>query len=159
MVFLVMYRCKSWTIKKAEHWRIDAFELWCWRRLLRVSWTARRSNQSTQKEISPEYSLEGLMLKLQSLAIWCEELTHGKDPDAGKDWRRGEGDDRGWDGWMASLIQWTWVWVNSGVGDGQGGLVCCSPWGQTGWATELNWEYAQTPWPSLNSKVQDSNSC
>ena len=62
---VVMYRCESWTIKKAEHWRIDAFELWCWRRLLRVPWTARRSNQSILKEISPEYSLEGLMLKLQ----------------------------------------------------------------------------------------------
>ena len=66
MVFpVVMYRCESWTIKKAEHWRIDAFELWCWRRLLRVSWTARRSNQSILKEISPEYSFEGLMLKLK----------------------------------------------------------------------------------------------
>ena len=66
MVFpVVMYGCESWTIKKAEHWRIDAFELWCWRRLLRVPWTARRSNQSILKEISPEYSLEGLMLKLK----------------------------------------------------------------------------------------------
>ena len=66
MVFpVVIYGCESWTIKKAEHWRIDAFELWCWRRLLRVSWTARRSNQSIWKEISPEYSLEGLMLKLK----------------------------------------------------------------------------------------------
>ena len=66
MVFpVVMYRCESWTIKKAEHWRIDAFELWCWRRLLRVPWTAMRSNQSILKEISPEYSLEGLMLKLK----------------------------------------------------------------------------------------------
>ena len=62
---VVMYGCESWTIKKAEHWRIDAFELWCWRRPLRVPWTARRSNQSTLKEISPEYSLEGLMLKLK----------------------------------------------------------------------------------------------
>ena len=67
MIFpVVMYECESWTIKKAEHRRIDAFELWCWRRLLRVPWTARRSNQSVLKEISPEYSLEGLMLKLQS---------------------------------------------------------------------------------------------
>ena len=74
----VMYGCESWTIKKAEHWRIDAFEMWCWRRLLRVTWTARRSSQSILKEISPEYSLEGLMLKLklQYLATWCEELTH-----------------------------------------------------------------------------------
>ena len=67
VVFLVfMYGCESWTIKKAEHQRIDAFELWCWRRLLQVPWTARRSNQSVLKEINPEYSLEGLMLKLQS---------------------------------------------------------------------------------------------
>ena len=81
MVFpVVMYGCESWTIKKAEHWRIDAFELWCWRRLLRVPWSARRSNQSIVKEISPEYSLGGLMLKvkLQSLATWCEELIHWK---------------------------------------------------------------------------------
>ena len=75
---VVMYGCERWTIKKAEHWRIDAFELWCWRRLLRVPWTARRSNQSILKEISPEYSLEGLMLKLklQYLPTWCEEPTH-----------------------------------------------------------------------------------
>ena len=74
MVFpVVMYGCESWTINKSEQWRIDAFELWCWRRLLRVPWTARRSNQSILKEISPEYSLEGLMLqlKLQYLASWC----------------------------------------------------------------------------------------
>ena len=117
MVFLVvLHGCEDWTIKKAEHWRIQAFELWCWRRLLRVPWTARRFNQSILKEISPEYSLEGLMLKLklQYLATWCEELTHGKNPWC---WERlkagGEEDDRGWDGWMASLTWWTWVWVNS----------------------------------------------
>ena len=83
MVFpVVTYGCESWNIKKAEHWRTDAFELWCWRRCLRVPWTARRSNQSILKEISLEYSLEGLMLKLKSntLAIWCEELTHSKRP-------------------------------------------------------------------------------
>ena len=81
MIFpVVMYGCESWTIKKAEDWRIDAFELWCWRRLLRVPWTARKSNQSILKEISPEYSLEGLMLKLklQYFGHWCEELTHWK---------------------------------------------------------------------------------
>ena len=118
MVFaVVMYGCESWTIKKAECWRIDALELWCWRRLLRVSWTARRSNQSILKEISPEYSLEGLMLKVNSstLATWCKELTHLKRLWY---WERlkagGEGDDRGWDGWMVSLTQWTWVWVSSG---------------------------------------------
>ena len=83
MVFpVVIYGCECWTIKKAECWRIDAFELWCWRRLLRVSWTAKRSNQSILKEISPEYSLEGLMLmlKLQYLANWCKELIHLKRP-------------------------------------------------------------------------------
>ena len=91
MVFpVVAYGYESWTVRKAEHRRIDAFELWCWRRLLRVSWTARRSNQLVLKEISPEYSLEGLMLKLKchTLAAWCEELTHWKNPDAGKDWRQ-----------------------------------------------------------------------
>ena len=81
MVFpVVMYGPESWTIKKAEHLRVDAFELWCWRRLLRVPWTARRSNQSILNEISPGCSLEGLMLKLNSniLATSCEELTHWK---------------------------------------------------------------------------------
>ena len=112
MVFpVVMYGCESWTIKKAECWRIDAFELWCWRRCLRVPWTARRSNQSILKEISPEYSLEGLMLKLRLQYFvhlmqrpWCwERLKVG-----------GEGDDKGWDGWMSSLMRWTWVWIGSG---------------------------------------------
>ena len=111
MVFpVVMYGCESWTIKKAGHWRIDAFELWCWRRLLRVPWTARRTNQSILKEISPEYSLEGLMqkLKLQYFGAWCKELTHLKRPWYWERLKAGrEGDDGGWDGWMASLTQWT----------------------------------------------------
>ena len=117
MVFLVvMYGCESWTIKKAECWRIDAFELCCWRRLLRVPWTATRSNQSILKEISSEYSLEDWCWCWNSntLATWCEELTHWKRPWC---WERlkagGEGGDRGWDGWMASLTQWTWVWASS----------------------------------------------
>ena len=89
-VFLVnTYGCENWTIKKTEHQRIDAFELWCWRRLLRVPWTARRSNQSILKEISPEYSLEGLMLKLklQYFVISSDAKSglNGKDPDSGKD--------------------------------------------------------------------------
>ena len=114
MVFpVVMYECESWTIKKAERRRI---ELWCWRRLLRVPWTARRSNQSILKEISPGFPLEGLMLKrkLQYFGhlMWRADL---KRPWC---WERlkvgGEGDDRGWDGWMASPTQWTWVWVDSG---------------------------------------------
>ena len=108
--------CESWTIRKAECRRIDAFELRCWRRLLRVPWTARRSNQPILREISPECSLEGLCWSWNSniLATWCEELTHWKRPWC---WERlkagGEGDNRGWDGWMASLTQWTWVWVSS----------------------------------------------
>ena len=118
MVFpVVMYGCESWTVKKAEHQRIDAFELWCWRRLLRVPWTSRRSKQSILKEISPGCSLEGLMLKLKlqyfGHLMWradsLEKLWCWEGLEAG-----GEGDDRGWDGWMASSTQWTWVWVNSG---------------------------------------------
>ena len=111
-----MYGCESWAIKKAKHRRIDAFELWCWRRLLRVPWTARRSNQSILKEISPEYSLEGLMLKLklQSFDHLTRRIDSGKRPWC---WERvkagGEGDDRGWDGWMASPTWWTWVGASS----------------------------------------------
>ena len=112
-----MYGCESWTIKKAEHWRIDAFELWWWRRLLRVPWTARRSHQSFLKEISPEYSLKGLMMKLKfqyfgQLMQRTDSLE--KSLMLGKIEGREEGDDRGWDSWMASLTQLTWVWVNSG---------------------------------------------
>ena len=106
---------ESWTIKKAECWRIDALELLCWRRLLRVPWTARRSNLSILKEISPEYSLEGLMLKINSntLATWCDELTHWQRPWCWERWKAGKGDDRGQDCWMTSPTQWTWVWVIS----------------------------------------------
>ena len=107
MVFpVVMYGCESWTVKKAEHQRIDVFELWCWRRLLRVPWTARRSNQSILKEISPGCSLIVLMLSSNSntLATWCKELTYWKRPWC---WERlragGEGDDWGWDGITDSM--------------------------------------------------------
>ena len=120
MVFpVIMYGCESWTIKKPERPIIDAFDKWCWRRLLRVPWTARRSNQSILKEISPEYSLEELMLKLKlqdsSHLMQRAQHFHWKRPWC---WERlragGEGDNRGWDGWMALPTQWTWVWVNSG---------------------------------------------
>ena len=92
MVFpVVMYGCESWIIKKAEHWRIDTFELQCWRILLRVSWTARRPNQSILKEINPEYSLEGLMLKLKLQYIGNpKNWLLGEDPDDGQDWRQEE---------------------------------------------------------------------
>ena len=112
-----MYGCESRTINNAEHWRIDAFEVWCWRRLLRVPWTARRSNQSILKEISPEYSLEGLTLKLK-LQYFGHLMRRADSLEKAWCWERlrarGEGDDRGWDDWMASPTQWTWVWMNSG---------------------------------------------
>ena len=118
---LSVYGCDSWTIKKAKGRRIDVFELWYWRRLLRVPWTARRSNQSILKEINPEYSLEGLMLKLQYFGHLMQRANSlekkrliGKDPVLGKIEGRRRGN-RGWDGWMASPTQWTWVWAKSGV--------------------------------------------
>ena len=115
---VVMYGCETWTIKKAEYWRIDASELWCWRRLLRVPWTARRSNQSILKEISPEYSLEGLMLKLkqQYFGYLMRRVDSvEKSLTLGKIEGRRRRADRRWSGWMESLPQWTWVWANSGM--------------------------------------------
>ena len=107
---VVMYGCESWTIKKDECWRIDASELWCWSRLLRIPWTSRRSNQSILKETNPQYSLEGLMLKLLYSGPWHEEPTHWKRPWCWERLKAGrEGDDRRWNGWMTSPIQWTWV--------------------------------------------------
>ena len=157
---MVIYGCESWTIKKAERWRIDGFKLWCWRRLLRVPWTARRSNQSILKEISPEYSLEELMvkLKLHTLATWCEELTHWKKPWC---WERlktgGEGDDRGWDGWMASPTQWIWVWVNSRswCWTEKPGVLQSMGLQRVGhnWATELNWRVLRPWWCSHHSLI------
>ena len=114
---VVMPGCESWNTKKAEHRRIDAFELWCWRRLLRVPWTARRSSQSILKEISPEYSLEGLMLKLKlhyfGHLMWSANALE-KTLMLGKIESRSRKDNRGWDGWMASPAQWTLVWASSG---------------------------------------------
>ena len=147
MVFpVVVYGYESWTEKKAEHQRIDAFELQCWRRLLRVPWTARRSNQSILKEISPGCSLEGLMLKLklQYSSHLMQRATHWKRLWCWKRLRAGgEGDNRGWDGWMASLTQWTWVWVNSGSCWCTGRPSVLRVMGSQrighNWATELNW--------------------
>ena len=118
MVFpVVMYGCESWTVKKTEHRGNDAFKLWCWRRLLRVSWTARKSNQSILKEINPEYSLEKLKLKLK--LQYFGHLMRRTDSFEkllmlGKIKGKRKGDDRGWHDWMASLTQWTWVWASSG---------------------------------------------
>ena len=146
MVFpIVMYGCESWTIKKAECWRIDAFELWCWRRLLRVPWTARRSKQSILKETSPGYSLEGLMVKLKLQILWPPDAKSWliwKDPDAGKEWRqeeKGTTEDE-MVGWHYCLNGHEFGWT-PGVGDGQGGLMCCSPWGrkESDSTLQLNW--------------------
>ena len=140
----------SWTVKKAERQRIDAFELWCWRRLLRVPWTVRRSNQSILKEISPGCSLEGMMLKLKlqySSTAHAKSWLIGKDSDAGRDWgqeEKGMTEDEmaGWHYWLDGCeFEWT-----LGVGDGQGGLACCDSWGrkESDMTEGLNWtELAQ----------------
>ena len=132
MVFpVIMYGCENWIIKKAEHQRIDAFELWCWRRLLRVPWTARRSNQSILKEINPEYSFERLMLKLK-LQYFGHLMPRAESLEKtliGRGWRqeeKGTTEDE--------MVGWHY-WLNEhefeqvpGDGEGQGSLVCCSPW-------------------------------
>ena len=163
MVFpVVMYGCESWTVKKAERQRIDAFELRCWSRLLRVPWTARRSKQSILKEISPGCSLEGMMLKLKlqyfgHLMRRVDSLEktpilwppHAKSWLIGKDSEGlragGEGDDRGRDGWMASPTWWTWIWVNSGSWWWTGRPGMLQFMGFQGvrhnWVTELNWTW------------------
>ena len=145
MVFsVVMYGWENWTIKKVEHWRIDAFELRCWRRVLRVPWTAR-SNQSILKEISSKDSLDDWCWSWNSnpLATWCEELTQLKRPWCWERLRVGEGNDRGWDDWMASPTRWTWVWVDSGSWwwTGKPGMLrLMGPQKvRNDWATELNW--------------------
>ena len=141
MVFpVVRYGCESWTVKKAERRIIDAFEVWCWRRLLRVPWTARRSNQSILKEISLGISLEGLMLKLklQYFGHLMRRFDSLEGLRAG-----GEGDDRGWDGWMASPTRWMWVWVNSRSWwwTERPGVLRFMGSQRVGhdWVTELNW--------------------
>ena len=139
----------SWTTKTAEHQRTDAFEWWCWRRLLRVPWTARRSNQSVVNEISSEYSLEGLMLKVKLPILWPHDAKNWliwKDHDAGKDWR--------WEKRTTEDEMNEWHhWLNGhefeetpGVGDGQGGLACCGPWGckESGTTEWLKWTEMRT---------------
>ena len=162
MIFpVVTYGCESWTVKKAECLRIDVFELWYSRRLLRVPWPARRSNQSILKEISPRRSLEGLMLKLKlqyfgHLMLRVSWLI-GKDSDAGRDWRqeeKGTTEDE-MAGWHHQLDGHKFEWT-PGVGDGQGGLACCNSLGckesdtteRLDW-TELNWTECVSVSPRL----------
>ena len=152
MVFpVVIYGCERWTIKKAEHRRIDALELWCgedsWESLGRQ----RDPTSSSWRKSVLNIHWKDWCWNWNSniLATWCKELTHWKRPWY---WERlkagGEGDNRGWDGWISSPTQWTWVWATLGVGDGQGGLVCCSPWcckelEKTEW---LNWTDCYNPY-------------
>ena len=143
---VVMYGCASWTIKKAEHCRIDAFELWCLRRLLRVPWTARRSNQSILKEISLECPLEGLMLqlKLQYFGhLMGRTDSFEKTLMLGGIGGRRVGEDRRWDGWMASPTRCTWVWVSSRSWwwTGKPSVLQFMEMQKVGhdWVTELNW--------------------
>ena len=160
-----MYGCESWTIKKAKCQVIDAFEVWCWRRLLGVPWAPRRSNQSILKEIRPEYALEGHLLKLQYFRplMWRASslemtLMLGNIED-----RRRRGD-RGWDDWMASPTQWTWVEQTPGDSEGQGSLVYSSPglqrvlhdwasdqhnfsWNWTQWAVCIFWKLIWSQFP------------
>ena len=139
-----MYGCESWTMKKDECQRIDDFKLWCWRRLLRVPWTARRSNQSILK-ISPGCSWKDSCWSFNSntSATWCKELTHWKRPWCWERLKAGGEGDRGWDGWMASPTQWTWVWVDSGSWwwTGRPGVLLFTGLQRVGhnWANELNW--------------------
>ena len=140
---VVMYGFDNWAIKNAECWRIDAFGQWYWTRLLRVPWTARKSNQLILKEISPEYSLEGLMLKLklQYFGHLMQRQLIRKDPDAGKDWRlseKGMTEDE-MVGWHHQFNGHEFEQA-PGDGEGQGSLACCRPWGSQivrhDWATE-----------------------
>ena len=146
IVPVVMYGCESWTTKKAEHWRTDAFELWCWKRFLRVlGLQGDPTSPSWRKSVLNIHQKDWCWSwKSNTLATWCEELTHLKSPWC---WERlkagGEGDDRGWDGWMASLTQWTWVWVNFGSWWWTGRPGVLLPMGlrrvRHDWVTELNW--------------------
>ena len=147
MVFpVVVYGCESWTLKKAEHRRIDAFELWCWRRLLRVPWTAWRSNQSILKEISSESSLEGLMLKLKlqnfgHLMRRADSLEKTLMLGKIEGRRRRVWQKMRWLDWLDGHgFEWT-----PRVGDGQGGLACCSPWchKESDMTEQLDWYWSE----------------
>ena len=167
MIFPVMYGCESWTVKKAECRRIDAFELWCWRRLLRVPWTARRSNESILKEISPGVHWKDCWSwNSNTLATWCKEVTRWKRPWCWEGLGAGrEGENRGWDGWMASPTRWTWIWVNSRTlwWTGRPGVLWFMESQRVGlnWVTELNWTEVK-PQPQLsywfNIKNEDQSS-
>ena len=155
-----MYECDSWTIKKAEHQRTDAFELLFWRRLLRIPWTAKRFNQSILKEISPEYSLERLMLEVGIPILWPPDVKNwhtGKDPDTGKDWRQEEKGTTEDEivGWYHRLNRHEFEHALR-VGDEQGSLECCGPWVTKSWTRLSDWTDRPTDDAiSLNQDYQD----
>ena len=136
-----MYGCENWTIKKVECRRIDTSELWCWRLLRSLGLQGDPTSPFKGNQSWIFIGRTGAETETNTLATWCEELTHKKRPWCWERLKAGEGNNRGWDGWMASLSQWTWVWVNSGVGDRQGSLACCSPWGhqESNTTERLNW--------------------
>ena len=155
-----MYGCESWTGKKAKHQRIDAFELWCWRRLLRVPWTARRSNQSILKEISPGCSLEGLMLKLkfQYFVHLMRRVDSLEKTDSVRDWGQEKGmtEDEMFR-WHHGLDGCEFEWT-PGVGDGQGVLACCNSWGRkeldmTEWLNWTEWSFCSPIWVGCYSLI------
>ena len=155
-----MHGCESWTIKTAEQWRADAFQLWCWRRLLRVSWTAKRSNQSVLKEINPDYSLEGLILEVEAPILWPPDVKTQlieTDPDSGKDWGKEV------KGVTEDVVAGKHHWLNGHEfeqtprdSEGWGSVVCCSPWG----CKELDTtEQLNNSNHSYNKKLTDSCIC
>jgi len=149
MVFpVVMYGCESWTIKKVEHRRIDSFELWCWTKLLKSPWDGKEIKLVNPKGNHSWIFIGRTDTEAEVPILWPPDAKNwliGKVPDAGKDWKAGgEGDDRGWDGWVASLTQWTWVWVNSRSWSwtGKPGVLQSMGSQRVGhdWVTELNWQ-------------------
>ena len=157
MVFPVgMYRCDSWTIKKTQHWRTDVFELFCWRRPLRVPLDCKEIKPVHPKGNQPWLLIGWIDTEAEAPILWPLDVKRqltGKRPwfwerlKAGRD-----GDNRGWEGWMASPTRWTWVWASSGVGDGQESLACCSPWGhkELDMTERLNWLFQG---PSLQMQL------
>ena len=161
---VVMYGRESWTIKKAECQRTDVFELWCWRRLLRVPWTARRSNQSILRKSVLNIHWKDWCWSWSSniLATRSKELTDSLEKTLmmGKMKAGGEGADGGWDGWMVSLSRWTWVWVGSGScwWTGKPGMLQSMGLQRVGhnWATELNWNRQDQIFESRDAQLSDT---
>ena len=164
MVFpVVMYGCENWTIKKAECWRIDAFELWCWRKLLRIPWSAKRSNHPEGNVMKIHWKDWCWSWNSNSLATWCKEPTHWKRPWCWERLRAGGGGDRVWDSWMASSMWWTWLWVGSRSWwwTGKPGVLQSMGLQRVGhdWATELSNTLFCSNFPALPLRTRLVGSC